>query len=105
LFVQKQIELSLIPCFLALFLSAYSLVYCANEYERILNGNIVSGAALAAASSPLGVVTGAIAGHGVATVLAVLGGSFLGTYISEKVNSPLLLILHSVFHSLLICAL
>jgi hypothetical protein len=69
LFVQKQIELSLIPCFLALFLSAYSLVYCANEYERILNGNIVSGAALAAASSPLGVVTGAIAGHGVATVV------------------------------------
>jgi hypothetical protein len=158
LFVQKEIELSSIPCFLALFLSAYSLVYCGNEYERILNENIVSGAALSAASSPLGVVTGAIAGHGVATVvcthmngiqsgvstllsaiarhlfvhhictqvfclvrfgdtvyrevtfilclqLAVLGGSFLGTYISEKVNSPLILILHSVFHSLRICAL
>lgn len=40
--------------------------------------------ALAAASSPAGVVTGAIAGHGVATALAVLGGSFLSEYVSEK---------------------
>jgi hypothetical protein len=32
----------------------------------------VGGAALAAASSPLGVVTGAIAGHGVATAVCTL---------------------------------
>lgn len=41
--------------------------------------------ALAAASSPLGVVGGAVVGHGVATLIAVLGGSLLGTYLSEKV--------------------
>jgi putative Ca2+/H+ antiporter (TMEM165/GDT1 family) len=40
--------------------------------------------ALAAASSPAGVVIGAIAGHGVATVLAMLGGSFLSEFIFEK---------------------
>ncbi|KAG6606057.1 Protein PAM71, chloroplastic, partial [Cucurbita argyrosperma subsp. sororia] len=41
--------------------------------------------ALAAASSPLGVIGGALAGHGVATLLAVLGGSLLGTFLSEKI--------------------
>ncbi|KAL5999074.1 hypothetical protein ACLOJK_010024 [Asimina triloba] len=40
---------------------------------------------LAAASSPLGVIGGALAGHAAATLLAVLGGSFLGTFFSEKV--------------------
>ncbi|XP_020530637.1 GDT1-like protein 1, chloroplastic isoform X2 [Amborella trichopoda] len=40
--------------------------------------------ALAAASSPLGVVFGALAGHAAATLLAVLGGSLLGTFLSEK---------------------
>jgi len=40
--------------------------------------------ALAAAKSPLGVVFGGIAGHIVATVIAVLGGFFLGKYISER---------------------
>lgn len=33
-----------------------------------------------------GVVAGAIAGHGVATVIAVLGGSFMGKYLSEQVR-------------------
>ena len=39
----------------------------------------------AAASSPLGVVLGAVAGHGAATVVAVLGGSFLGRYLDERI--------------------
>ena len=34
---------------------------------------------------PAGVVAGAVAGHGIATVVAVLGGSFLGKYLDEKV--------------------
>ena len=34
---------------------------------------------------PPGVVAGAVAGHGIATVVAVLGGSFLGKYLDEKV--------------------
>ncbi len=29
--------------------------------------------------------TGAVAGHGVATLIAVLGGSVLGKYLNEKV--------------------
>ncbi|XP_020518449.1 GDT1-like protein 1, chloroplastic isoform X3 [Amborella trichopoda] len=41
--------------------------------------------ALAAASSPLGVVFGALAGHAAATLLAVLGGSLLVTFLSEQV--------------------
>ena len=34
---------------------------------------------------PAGVVGGAVAGHGAATSIAVLGGSFLGKYLDEKV--------------------
>ena len=37
--------------------------------------------------SPWGVASGAIAGHVIATALAVLGGAFLAQYISEKVVS------------------
>ena len=40
--------------------------------------------ALAAASSPAGVVLGAIAGHGVATALAVAGGGALKGVVSER---------------------
>ncbi|CAK7336196.1 unnamed protein product [Dovyalis caffra] len=40
--------------------------------------------ALGAAQSPWGVATGAIAGHLVATSIAILGGAFLANYISEK---------------------
>lgn len=32
-----------------------------------------------------GVVLGAVAGHGVATIIAVLGGSILGRYLDERV--------------------
>ncbi|XP_066305502.1 GDT1-like protein 1, chloroplastic isoform X2 [Miscanthus floridulus] len=41
--------------------------------------------ALAAASSPLGVIAGSLAGHAIATLIAVLGGSLLGTFLSEKI--------------------
>ncbi|RLN21678.1 GDT1-like protein 1, chloroplastic [Panicum miliaceum] len=46
---------------------------------------VMSAAALAAASSPLGVIAGSLAGHAVATLIAVLGGSLLGTFLSEKI--------------------
>ncbi|KZV41371.1 hypothetical protein F511_38415 [Dorcoceras hygrometricum] len=61
--------------------STFVLVFVAEWGDKSFFSTI----ALAAASSPLGVVAGALAGHGVATLLAVLGGSFLGTYLSEKV--------------------
>ncbi|KAF2297904.1 hypothetical protein GH714_004939 [Hevea brasiliensis] len=44
--------------------------------------------ALAAASSPDGVIGGALAGRGFATLTAVFGGSLLGTFLSEKDMDP-----------------
>ncbi|XP_057959305.1 protein PAM71-homolog, chloroplastic isoform X5 [Malania oleifera] len=41
--------------------------------------------ALGAAQSPWGVASGAIAGHLLATSIAILGGAFLANYISEKI--------------------
>ncbi|KAG4997185.1 hypothetical protein JHK85_028624 [Glycine max] len=42
--------------------------------------------ALGAAQSPWGVASGAIAGHLLATTIAILGGAFLANYISEKLE-------------------
>ncbi|XP_061341145.1 protein PAM71, chloroplastic [Gastrolobium bilobum] len=61
--------------------STFFLVFVAEWGDKSFFSTI----ALAAASSPLGVIAGALAGHGVATLLAVLGGSLLGTLLSEKV--------------------
>ncbi|KAL3695109.1 hypothetical protein R1sor_008760 [Riccia sorocarpa] len=61
--------------------ATFALVFVAEWGDKSFFSTI----ALAAASSPLGVVTGAVAGHGAATLLAVLGGSFLSNYVSEKV--------------------
>ncbi|XP_023522191.1 protein PAM71, chloroplastic-like isoform X2 [Cucurbita pepo subsp. pepo] len=61
--------------------STFALVFVAEWGDKSFFSTI----ALAAASSPLGVIGGALAGHGVATLLAVLGGSLLGTFLSEKI--------------------
>ncbi|KAK4842786.1 hypothetical protein QYF36_000054 [Acer negundo] len=61
-------------------ISTFLLVFVAEWGDKSFFSTI----ALAAASSPLGVIGGALAGHGVATLLAVLGGSLLGTFLSEK---------------------
>ncbi|GAV63521.1 UPF0016 domain-containing protein, partial [Cephalotus follicularis] len=61
-------------------ISTFLLVFVAEWGDKSFFSTI----ALAAASSPLGVIGGALAGHGVATLLAVLGGSLLGTLLSEK---------------------
>lgn len=62
-------------------IGTFALVFVAEWGDKSFFSTI----ALAAASSPLGVVGGAVVGHGVATLIAVLGGSLLGTYLSEKV--------------------
>ncbi|KAH7651531.1 Gdt1 family protein [Dioscorea alata] len=62
-------------------ISTFVLVFVAEWGDKSFFSTI----ALAAASSPLGVVGGALAGHAVATLIAVVGGSFLGTFLSEKV--------------------
>ncbi|BAU00612.1 Protein PAM71-like protein [Vigna angularis] len=73
--------------------STFLLVFVAEWGDKSFFSTI----ALAAASSPLGVIAGALAGHGVATLLAVLGGSLLGTYLSEKVISYIGGVLFLVF--------
>lgn len=62
-------------------ISTFLLVFVAEWGDKSFFSTI----ALAAASSPLGVIGGSLAGHAFATSLAVLGGSILGTYFSEKV--------------------
>ncbi|KAK9094438.1 hypothetical protein Scep_025907 [Stephania cephalantha] len=62
-------------------ISTFLLVFVAEWGDKSFFSTI----ALAAASSPLGVIGGALAGHAFATLLAVLGGSLLGTFLSEKV--------------------
>lgn len=57
-----------------------SLIFLAEWGDKSMLATV----ALAAAKSPLGVIVGGVTGHLVASVIAVVGGSFLGKFISER---------------------
>uniref|UniRef100_A0A7S0ZKE6 GDT1 family protein n=1 Tax=Timspurckia oligopyrenoides TaxID=708627 RepID=A0A7S0ZKE6_9RHOD len=58
----------------------FSLIFVAEWGDKSMLTTI----ALAAAKSPVGVVLGGVTGHLCASIIAIIGGSLLGKYISER---------------------
>lgn len=57
-----------------------SLVFLAEWGDKSMLATV----ALAAAKNPWGVIMGGVTGHFVASVIAVVGGSYMGRFVSER---------------------
>lgn len=68
---------------LAIFLEVTSLIFFAEWGDRSMLATV----ALGASQNPIGVALGAIAGHFVASSIAVAGGAVISKYISERAVS------------------
>lgn len=78
---EAEEELPQQPTWLTVGLEAFSLTFLAEWGDRTQIATI----ALAASNEPIGVILGAILGHGVCTTIAVLGGHALAGRISERI--------------------
>ncbi|KAG6541012.1 hypothetical protein Mapa_017585 [Marchantia paleacea] len=76
----KQVDDKKVSTPLEVLGEAFSLIFVAEWGDRSMLATI----ALGAAQSPWGVASGAIGGHVLATLLAVVGGALLARYLSEK---------------------
>ncbi|CAM6129958.1 unnamed protein product [Calypogeia fissa] len=76
----KQADVKKVTTPLEVLGEAFTLIFVAEWGDRSMLATI----ALGAAQSPWGVASGAIAGHVLATLLAVVGGALLARYLSEK---------------------
>jgi len=79
----QQAEASRQGGWLASFAQTFALIFVAEWGDRSMLATI----ALGAAQNPVGVFAGAVAGHALATSLAVLGGAILSERISERTLS------------------
>lgn len=76
----RQREADLMRTPFSVFWESLTLIFAAEWGDRSMLATI----ALGAAQEPVGVATGAIVGHVLATGIAVMGGALLSKYISEK---------------------
>jgi len=86
-------KLGLSPSELTIVAEVFSLIFLAEWGDK----SMISTIALSAAKNPWGVVVGGSAGHAMATILAIGGGSLMTKYISEQVANILGGVLFLVF--------